>query len=417
MSGKVQHSTSCIGVFPSISCSAFALALLVALVFAASPMAQAQKTFKLLHTFTGGESPSGTLLRDSAGNLYGTTARGGTSNVGTVYKIDAANNETVLYSFTGGADGASPQGGVIKDSKGNLYGTASGGGLPTYKAGVVFKLDPTSKETVLYSFCSVIQGPLQHCADGKTPFGGLTRDSADNIFGTTNNGGNDFIPPNGGSGVVFELNKLGETVLYALGPASVTGAFPQGSVLRDTAGNFYGTATQGGGNVSGPCLVGGCGVVFKVNATGGGVVLFAFGGQSDGGMPGPSLARDSAGNLYGTTLFGGTSAACQGHTGCGTVFKLDPTGKETILHTFTGGTDGAAPQAGLVMAGVNLYGTASGGGTGNGTVFKVSTAGKFTVLHSFTGGTDGASPSSLVRDGKGNLYGVTSSTVYELSLP
>jgi uncharacterized repeat protein (TIGR03803 family) len=147
----------------------------------------------VLYSFTGGadgRNPYGGVIRDSAGNLYGTTVEGGTANSGVVYKLDTTGHETVLYSFTGGPDGGGPSG-VIRDSAGNLYGTASGG---TAGQGVVYELDTAGQETVLHSFTGG--------ADGYYPNGGVIRDSAGNLYGTTSNGGQT------GGGVVFKLKPL-----------------------------------------------------------------------------------------------------------------------------------------------------------------------------------------------------------------
>jgi len=167
------------------------------------------------------------------------------------------------------------------------------------------------------------------------------------------------------------------------------------SLIRDAAGNFYGTTYYGGSKASD-------GVVFKLDATGKETVLYQFKGPDGDGPDG--VVRDAAGNLYGATSFGGTG--CPGQHGCGTVFKLTKTGKLTVLHRFTGKADGAVPNGGLIGdAAGNLYG-ASGGGSGQ--VFKLTPAGKLIVLHRFTGGADGAGPNGgLVRDETGILYGTT----------
>jgi uncharacterized repeat protein (TIGR03803 family) len=144
--------------------------------------------------------------------------------------------------------------------------------------------------------------------------------------------------------------------------------------------------------------------------------LYTFQGASDGGYPN-AVVRDAAGNLYGTTISGGVGTCTDGDlSGCGVVFKVTPAGKETVLYSFTGGADGAAPQRGLLLAKGNLYGTTSGGGTyGFGTVFEVDENGNETVLYAFTGGADGGNPySGLVRDAQGNLYGVAGSVVFKL---
>jgi uncharacterized repeat protein (TIGR03803 family) len=332
----------------------------------------------VLYSFTGGADggyPVAGVILDSAGNLYGTTGAGGTANFGVVYEVDTAGQETVLYSFTGGADGGGPSAGVIRDSDGNLYGTTNIGG--TSNGGVVYKLDTAGQETVLFAF---------NGANGSHPGAGVIRDSEGNLYGTAQGGGA------GGGGVVYKLDNAGQTVLYSFPQVS---ARPSYGVIGDSDGNLYGTAEYGG--------TGGQGVVYKVDATGQYTVLYSFTGEADGGTPSSGVIRDSGGDLYGTTSLGGQANA-------GVVYKLDPAGQETVLYSFTGGTDGANPQAGVILdpAG-NLYGTTfAGGAAGKGVVFKVNAAGDDTVLYSFTGGTDGASPvAGVIRDSAGNLYGTT----------
>src|SRR5271157_918656 len=189
------------------------------------------------------------------------------------------------------------------------------------------------------------------------------------------------------------------SVLYTF-TGSPDGAHPAASLLRDAQGNLYGTTSAGGD----PACTNGCGTVFKVDATGKETLLYTFTGGADGAKPLSSLVQDAQGNLYGTTHWGGDPVCTNG---CGTVFKVDTTGKETVLHTFTGSPDGAIPLSGLVRdAQGNLYGTTGyGGASDNGTVFEVDTTGKETVLYSFTGtGGDGAGPDAgLVRDAQGSL--------------
>jgi uncharacterized repeat protein (TIGR03803 family) len=362
--------------------SALALGAIIMTTGIATPAAQAQ-TYTLLHRFrvspTDGANPHAGLIGDPAGNLYGTTDYGGAFGFGVVFKLDKTG-ETVLYSFTGGADGGNPLAGLIRDAAGNLYGTTSYGGASGW--GVVFKLDTTGAETVLDTFTPR--------ADGVYPDAGLIGDSAGNLYGTTYDGG----ASNGG--VVFKLDTTrAETVLYSF-TGGADGGHPEAGLIRDPAGNLYG-ATRWGGAF-------GCGVVFKLDTAGTETVLYSFTGRADGAYPVAGLIQDSAGNLYGTTYEGGAS-------GLGVVFKLDTTGTETVLHTFTGGTDGANPWAGLVrdLAG-NLYGTTYDGGASNGgVVFKLDTTGTETVLHTFTGGAaDGQYPyAGLIRDPAGNLYGTT----------
>ena len=337
-----------------------------------------------LYSFTGGSdgsNPQGPLIRDSAGNFYGTTNSGGASGVGVVFELDPAGNETVLYTFAGGIepDGAYPAGNVIRDANGNLYGTAYWGGAANQ--GVVYKVDTSGQGTVVYSF----PGPV----DGQLPDTGVTRDAAGNLYGTAQWGGRY------GWGVVYKLDPSGhDTVLHAF-TGGADGSTPYAGVILDAECNVYGT-TQLGGAAN-------AGVVYKIDTAGHETVLYSFTGGTDGGKPVGGVIRDAARNLYGTTQSGGAS-------GAGVVFKLDPSGEETVLYTFTGGSDGANPNAGVIRdAEGNLYGTAEfGGASGAGVVFMVDPSGNETVLWSFTWGNDGALPlAGLTRDSAGNLYGTT----------
>jgi uncharacterized repeat protein (TIGR03803 family) len=372
----------------------WAMAFAILLGLAAVPPSAHGQTFTVLHSFKGGtdgESPVGGVVRDAAGNLYGTTASGGgvtcffRDGCGTVFKVNTTGKETVLYSFTGGADGAIPLAGLIRDAAGNLYGTTEyGGDLACNSSGVgcgtVFKVDTTGKETVLYSFTPGADGAAK-------PFAGVIRDAAGNLYGTTAYGG-----PSS-SGTVFKVDTNGkETVLYTFtGGRGGTDGYLPGGVIGDAAGNLYGTTYLGGDFY---------GTVFKLDSTGKETV-YRFRGGTNGEYPVGDLILDKAGNLYGTTENGGTS-------GFGTVFKLNTNGKKTVLYSFTGGADGNLPTAGVIAdAAGNLYGTTQYGGVFfNGTVFKLDKTGKETVLYSFTDGADGAAPgASLVRDAAGNLYG------------
>jgi uncharacterized repeat protein (TIGR03803 family) len=223
--------------------------------------------------------------------------------------------------------------------------------------GTVFKLSPSGKETVLHTFGLGI--------DGRFPQGGLIADSSGILYGTTLGGGSY------GWGTVFKIDTAGnETVLYSFNPANGTdGLEPSGNLAVDAAGNLYGTALAGGQQDF--CFSVGCGTVFKVDASGNETVLYAFGDEPDGADPTAGVVRDQAGNLYGTTYAGGPG----GLEGFGTVFKLDPLGQETVLYRFSGGLDGAFPHSSLLIDGAgNLYGTASSGGpldTGEGVIFKI----------------------------------------------
>jgi uncharacterized repeat protein (TIGR03803 family) len=322
--------------------------------------------------------------------------------------IASAQTHSTVYTFTGGSDGAYPYAGLIGDNQGNFYGTApydnvTGGPCPSFACGVIFELDSQGEETVLYSFTGT--------SDGGGPFGGLIRDNAGNLFGTTAGGGNLPCDSSGlatGCGVVFWLDPNGwETVLHRF-TGKADGASPLAGLISDGAHNFYGTTTLGGDLACGDGF--GCGVVFKIGANGKETVMHSFTGATDGVDPEAPLVRDAAGNLYGTTRLGGSESVACGGNGCGVVFKIDPTGNESVLFSFTGGADGGAPVAGLILdASGNLYGTTTLGGSRNGgVVFEINPEGQETVLYNFTGGADGGQPwAGLIRDGAGNLYGTT----------
>jgi uncharacterized repeat protein (TIGR03803 family) len=360
-------------------------------VFKLLPPAQQGGTWAemVLHRFncTDGAVPNAALIQDATGNLYGTTKGGGSTcnyplspGDGTVFKLDNTGQESVLYSFTGGADGSAPVSDLIQDAAGNLYGTTIDlyGGA---NVGTVFKLDNTDKETVLYGFTGG--------ADGAEPYGGLVEDAAGNLYGTTYYGGAN------NSGTVFKLDNTGqETVLNSF-TGGADGGFPPAGLVRDAAGNLHGT-TESGGNLN--CISGklapGCGTVFEVDNTGNFTVLYTFCSASnctDGSNPFAGLIQDATGNLYGTTRFGGANVSPNGFGG-GAVFKLLPpaqqggTWTESVLYSFCSAskcTDGYLPEGRLVQdAAGNLYGTtqdgganAHGGSKGGGTVFELVVGG------------------------------------------
>jgi uncharacterized repeat protein (TIGR03803 family) len=372
----------------------------LAMLATASVQAQILKT---LYNFNGtpdGALPVGGVVR-IGNSFYGTTANGGADSLpGTVFKVDLKANETTLYSFSGSPDGYVPLAGLIKDSDGNLYGTTAYGGL--YGFGTVFEVSKTGVETVLYSFSG-------YPADGVYPQAGLVRDAAGNLFGTTQYGGPGSCQINGfteGCGTVFMLSNTGvETVLHGFVSGTTDGQLPIARLLLDAAGNLYGTTCHGGTQ--------GNGTVFKVTPGGTETVMYSFAGTPDGSCPLAGLILH-AGIFYGTTYQGGAS-------NYGTVFKLTKAGQETVLYSFSAlHQDGHYPQAALIRdSSGNLYGTTLGGGietkychvieNGCGVIFKLSSAGKETVLHRFAGyPIEGASPiSDLLRDSLGNLYGTT----------
>jgi uncharacterized repeat protein (TIGR03803 family) len=381
-----------------------------------------------------GGLPVGNLVFDKAGNLYGVTVQGGANGLGTVFKLTPANGvwtETVLHSFRGGSDGSSPKGTLIFDQAGNLYGATYGGGGNGCFAGcgTVFKLTPVAHdkwtETVLYVFTGG--------ADGASPQAGLVADTAGNLYGTTYQGGNASCAT-GGCGTVFELTpgsgkQWTETVLHAF-TAGRDGAYPFAGLIFDNSGNLYGTASLGGQPNGGIVFALTPGRGGKWNET----VIHAFKGGRDGFAPASGLAL-FRGSLYGTTYNGGDDM-CGLMAGCGTVFQMKSSagGKwtENVIHRFRG-SDGLESFATPVLdrAG-NLYGTTFEGGSGVcdfcGTAFELtpSVNGHWqeTVLHDFgsRSGDAGTPEGGLILDKTGNLFGTTAGggtvgygTVYEIT--
>jgi len=323
---------------------------------------------KVLHGFDGtdGAYPYAGLSLDWAGSLYGTTSQGGSEGKGNVFKLTPGANgrwtETVLHSFTG-SDGYRPLAGVIFDDAGNLYGTTYGPGN-----GLVFKLAPNQKskwtETVLYTF--------RDSPDGTNPATGLVFDGSGNLYGTTQYGGNGYCTT--GCGVLFRLapgarGHWNETVLHNFDYLK-DGAFPAADLTFESAGNLYGTLPVGGYSNGLSCS----GAVYSLEAPEWTeTVLHCFDSNDpNGAAPFASVIFDKAGNLYGTTSGGGGYVYDGGfYTGCGVLFKLSTpkqkggAWKEKVLHSFTGGTDGARPGDLILDASGNLYGRAKIGGNLN----------------------------------------------------
>lgn len=356
-----------------------------------SPDSSAKNGYKVLYRFpgnSGGSSPFNTVLVDSSDNLYGVTYDGGAHVRGAVYKLAHDGTVTILYSFTGGADGSYPTSlpRLTIDKNGNLYGTTVAGG--SAGQGVVFRLAPDGTESSVYSFTGG--------NDGGAPFGGvISRKGV--LYGTTSTGGADQ------AGVVYKLTLDGtETVLHAFGGGgNDDGNEPEEGLLADKQGNLFGTTTSGGTKGDRTS-----GTVFEVPKHGEETLLYSFQGGTDGGEPGCALIGDSSGNLYGTTTIGGQYSQ-------GVVFEVAD-GAETVLYSFQGGADGSLPWSLVMDTDGNLYGTTKyGGGTGCGgggcgTVFKLAPDHTETILHAFQGGSDGALPDEgLSIDKKGNLFGTT----------
>jgi uncharacterized repeat protein (TIGR03803 family) len=411
---------------PQRNSSRFLLAILVMATasLVSADAAWAAPQLSVLYSFgtaPDGNYPAANLVFDTSGNLYGTTVQGGAFGSGAVFKLGSSNGvltETVLYSFCQQAsciDGSTPYGSLVVDSAGNLYGTTYEGGV--YGGGVVFKLTPNPTggwaETVVHSF--------GNDTDGIGPLAGVIFGRAGNLYGTTSSGGTGpscFT----GCGTVFELARAKsgqwrEKVLYNFCslPQCTDGDSPLAGLILDTAGNIYGTTELGGTSVPND------GTAFELTQGKNGqwteTILHAFLGGTDGASPQSALVLDKVGNLYGTTVFGGNSTYGANN---GTVFKLirGANGKwtEKIVYSFCSQqncVDGSSTYAGLTIDSAgSLYGTNSTGGASDwGTVFELSPGinGKWTdtVLHDFTGQTDGVNPhAGLVLDTTGNIYGV-----------
>ena len=384
-----------------LSLPAFALAMLGMLTMLATTSGLAQ-TITVLHNFTGGADgafPYAGLTMDRAGNFYGTTsAGGGYDRMGVVFRLSRAGSGwvlTPLHSFAGEPnDGGEPFGGVIIGPDGSLYGATSRGGQQN--AGAVYRLRPSPtacgsftcpwEETVLYSFC-----PQRPCADGAQPgFGNLVLDRAGNLYGTTELGGA------GGEGVVFKLSPSGgywtESVIYSFPSSCDSGCVPQSGLIFDSAGNLYGTTSQGGAE--------GTGVVYELSPSGSGwteqtltsVYIAPF------ALTYGSLAMDGQGNLFGTA--GGGEP--------GGVFELTSSNGGWMFNVLqTLPNNGGPYDTPTLDAAGNVYGTSCGEGTDNGEVFKLtpSNGGWIYTSVSFDGNNGECPIGSAVLDAAGNIYG------------
>jgi uncharacterized repeat protein (TIGR03803 family) len=368
---------------------------------------------RILFTFSGtldGANPSAPLVADASGNFYGTAANGCTFNYGCVFKLsnpDGIWTQTILYSFSG-ADGATPTASVILDSAGDLYGTTALGG--DFNAGTAFKLTPTTRgpwtETLLHSFGTG--------SDGYTP-AELTIDSTGDIYGITQFGGTSSSGPNNG-GTVYRLTYANgawtETLLYSfpgefLGP---NGDLPVGGVTIDRAGNLYGVTQAGGSH--------GKGAVFTLARAADGTyterIIYSF-NVADGDLPNSTPVFDSAGNLYGTTYFGGNANLCPSD-GCGIIYQLKKNSNgswsENVLRELQkeDGWEAVGPVV-FDRAG-NLYAAAQAGGADSwGTILKLTPRDTApwaeTIVHNFTNNPDGAVPSGVTVNSSGSIFGTT----------
>jgi uncharacterized repeat protein (TIGR03803 family) len=368
--------------------------------------AWAASATKLIYSFAGsgdGEYTDTELVMDSAGNLYGTSVQGGIYGGGTVFQVTPAGVHTVLYDFTGGADGGEPYKGVTLDAQGNLYGTAvtGGGGSCEGGCGVVFKLTNSGgvwTQTVIHTFTGG--------NDGSGPGSPVAIDKQGNLYGATPTGGAN------GMGVVYQL-RPGATggwtlrVIHTFTGGTDGGGGSASRLMIDATGNLYSVCTVGGAN--------GFGTVYKMSSVQGKwqfTTLYAFKDQPDGALPYGGVISDKAGNLYGTTYYAGAHDL-------GTVYKLthsNGTWTESVLYSFKGGADGSSPISSLVAdAAGNLYGTTSDGGAASctcGVIFKMTPGGngKWTesVVYRFPGTPQpGFAYNGMVADSTGTFYGAT----------
>ncbi len=384
---------------------------------------------------TDGGNPGDSLIQGVDGNLYGTTGGGGAygNSSGTAFKITTAGTPTTLYNFCAVrscADGFSPAAGLTLGADGNFYGTTTYGGL---SYGTVFKLTSSGVLTTLYNFCIQSQ-----CSDGENPLGTLVQGVNGAFYGTTSRA------PAGGT--IFEITPAGKvTSLYEVWSQTdcADGFQPQSGVVQGRDGNFYGTATLGGAQ---NCKTLGCGTIYRISPAGKFSVLYTFCSQGgnpcpDGQSPVGALVEGADGNFYGTTSYGGA------YTSGGTVFKITPRGALTTLYSFCSQTncaDGSIPIGALVQGtDGNFYGTTKTGGhhgcvnydlgqTGCGTIFRITPSGELTTLYKYCHQTDcpdGVLPvAGLLQATDGNFYGTASAggaadcfgntcgTVYRLSV-
>jgi uncharacterized repeat protein (TIGR03803 family) len=374
----------------------------VFLLWAAAVTALSAQTFTSLFSFdfTDGGFPGAGLVQGIDGNFYGTTAYGGAYGAGTILKITPGGTLTTLYSFCshGGfcPDGENPSTELVQGADGDFYGATFCGGAKDL--GTVFKITPSGALTVLHSF----DGPGE---DGERPDGTLALGTDGDFYGTTvgdNTAGQD--------GTVFKITPTGTfTTLHKFDGAD--GAYPSGVLVQASNGDFYGTTGAGGASYNG--------TVFKITPSGTLTSLHSF-DAPEGTDPIGGLVQGTDGDFYGTASRGGASSYCPARYGCGTVFRITPSGTLMKLYDFCSQTkcmDGSQPFAGLVLGtDGKFYGTTYAGGTdsscnygygaGCGTVFNIASAGTLTTLHSFDF-TDGLEPGALIQGTDGSFYGTT----------
>ncbi|HEY1975697.1 MAG TPA: choice-of-anchor tandem repeat GloVer-containing protein [Candidatus Baltobacteraceae bacterium] len=369
----------------------------------ASPHRAANARYRIVHTFdgaSGGANPEAGLIV-SNGTFYGTTFNGGAHAGGVVFAVTPSGQERALYSFAGVEDGFNPYT-SLTEVDGTLFGdTTSGGGYPCHfhyyasGCGTIFAVSGTGRERILYRF--------EGTADGATPQVGLVT-LGGTLYGAAQyGGGGKKACGEGGCGTIFSITTSGkERTVFTFSGAN--GSSPLASMIV-VNGLLYGTTFSGGANNKG--------TIFGLAPSGKQRVVYSFKGGKDGAYPwAPLLAQ--GGSLYGTTLTGGGGKGCRQNLGCGTIFKIDASGKETVVHRFGDGSDGGNPQTGLTYVNGAFYGVAARGGNtckvglGCGTLFKMTPSGTFSVLHRFNGGvSDGSAPQGDLLYWNGLLYGTT----------
>lgn len=383
---------------------------LVVLVFcAATVMTTSAQTLTTIadFTFSEGVDPDAPMVQGVNGNLYGTTAAGGSSThcrldglpygCGTVFEITSGGTLTTVHRFDD-TDGGTP-GGLVQATNGGLYGTTFYGGANS--AGTVFSISSTGVLTTVYSFCS-----QTNCTDGKYPTSQLVLGINGNFYGATYGGGGN------GRGTIFQITPGGSlTTLYSFcSQTDCTDGSGPGGLRLASSGAFYGMTSTGGVNLGG--------TIFEITPAGKLNTLYSFCSQAnctDGYGP-SAVVQASNGVFYGVTNQGGTNCLDGSPSGCGTVFEITLKGVLKTLYSFcaqTNCSDGSNPNGLMQGTDGNLYGTTSTGGlSGNwGTIFEVTSAGTLTTLHQFCSQTnceDGAGPQGgLTQATDGNFYGTT----------
>lgn len=391
--------------------------------------------YSVIHNMTsatdGGTSYAG-LTQGSDGNLYGTAYSGGKNNYGTIFKVTTGGTLTVLRHLSSATDGANPHSTLIQAKDGSFYGTCYGGGQ--FGNGTIFKVTASGNYSVVKNFNAGV--------DGGYPYSGLMQNSDGNFYGITRSGGSKsggtiyklttgnvytVIHPidyanegttsssvlvKGNDGSLYAMTSLGGIFNYGtIFKATTTGAFtkiadfngatlgnaPYSSFIKGNDSAYYCTTTNGGAY--------NYGTIVKI-CGGRATVLHSFNKSTDGGMPQGNLLLASNGNFYGMTSNGGAN-------GLGTIFKITSGGAYTVLHNFSGASDGSSPHGGLIQAKDGLlYGmTTAGGANNSGTIFKINLTGTFTLIKSFVFATDGGAPTgNLVQASDNNFYGMTSNS-------